>query len=528
MKKIIFIALALLSVFVASAQTPGSLDTTFGNGGKVDVVIEDYAFGLSIGMQADQKVIMGGFSVNPSFPVFALLRLNTDGSLDNSFGLNGIVFNNNIGEHYGKEVLVQPDGKIILVGEVYNSMQSPPQDISISRYDQDGSVDVSFGSNGIIRHDLAITYEEVNTAALQADGKIVLGGFVQGDLSGAFIARFNPNGSIDNTFNNDGYMLVEEDIYSSIKDIVILPDGRILAVGKSDESGQWGDPDGSDIMLLRFNPDGSLDPSFDNDGKVITSITGSYIEASGVDLQTDGKIVISGNHFISSSVAEFIIARYNINGSIDNSFGVNGMQIISFNGGYETSNSIVIQPGGDILVGGGIDYGLPTQRFALACFTPSGDLDLQFDNDGKVETNFSGQSNDAIQRLLLQPDGKVVAGGYAKAGGVTSFALARYHTGNFLGNPEYTGSYNLIPMKLYPNPSSDIINVEFQLTSGADVTIQITDITGRILNQQLYTGEASEGNNFQSINLPSSLSAGIYVLTLITNNGSSSVQFVKN
>jgi len=529
MKKQIFTMITMLSVYAASAQTPGTLDTTFGDSGKVHVDLGGTSYGLSMTVQNDEKIVMCGALINQNLPSFGVMRFDPDGQLDNSFGTNGIAFNTYPNSIYsGRKVLIQSDGKILVIGMRFQDMQ--PDVMSIARYNTDGSVDISFGTDGTANCIFGDNYNEVRSAALQPDGKIILAGISYNFDNGGFVARFNPDGSIDNSFSGDGILVVESDVFSEINDVIIQPDGKIVAVGMSDVSGQSGNSNGSDIMLIRLNNDGSMDNSFDNDGKVVTEVPGNSLAANSVALQVDGKIVIAGNRFLSGQ-AEFLSARYNMDGSIDNSFGINGMKIFSFSNWYSTTHSIAVQPGGDILIGGTTDIANGFGKFALVCLTPSGDFNLAFDGDGIVETQFTSTSDTtsaSIYSVHVLPNGKVLAGGFAKQENVFGFALARYHTGNFLGNLENENQYQSFPVKLFPNPSRDIINVEFQLATMSEVTIQIADLTGRVFQQQMYNGMASEGHNLQSINLPSSLSSGIYVLTLRTKDGLSSIQFIKN
>lgn len=176
-----------------------------------------------------------------------------------------------------------------------------------------------------------------------------------------------------------------------------------------------------DFALARYNPDGSLDPSFDGDGKVTTNLNGGWDFAQALILQPDGKLVVAGN-----SSGQFALARYNSNGSLDTSFDGDGSVITDFGAGFEWVSALARQSTGELLVGGTTDTaGSGSADFALARYHEDGGLDASFGVDGKVTTDFS-KGEDMIQDLALQADGKIVAVGYADLDGDAKFAIARY------------------------------------------------------------------------------------------------------
>ncbi len=236
-----------------------------------------------------------------------------------------------------------------------------------------------------------------NAVVLQSDGKIVAVGQDSSDFA---LARYNADGSLDSSFGTGGKVTTDFGGSDAALAAVLQPDGKIVAVGTS----------AADFALARYNTDGSLDTSFGTGGKVTTDFGGTD-QAWAAVLQPDGKIVAAG-----LASADFALARYNTNGSLDTSFGTGGKVTTSFEGS-DQARAVVLQPDGKI-VAVGWDNGV---EFALARYNTDGLLDSSFGTGGKVTTDFGG--SDAALAAVLQSDGKIVAVGFANT---TDFALARY------------------------------------------------------------------------------------------------------
>ena len=146
-----------------------------------------------------------------------------------------------------------------------------------------------------------------------------------------------------------------------------------------------------------------------------TDFGGSVDRAFAMALQPDGKLVVAGD-----SDANFALARYNSDGSLDAGFGTGGKVITSF-GGTDQASAVILQPDGKIVVAGQTDTGVSID-FALARYMPDGSLDGAFGSGGRVTTNFIGNSDDLGSAVALQSDGKIVVGGTSD----DNFALARY------------------------------------------------------------------------------------------------------
>jgi uncharacterized delta-60 repeat protein len=262
--------------------------------------------------------------------------------------------------------------------------------------------------------------------AIQGDGKIVVAGSAFNGTNYDFaVARFDPGGTPDPTFDGDGKAVAFFIMYDDIlNDVAIQSDGKIVAAGFS----------GSDIALVRFKTNGTLDPTFSGDGKVKTDL-GATEAAQTMAIQPDGKIVVAGWTGPSGGTRNFAVARYKTDGTLDGGFSRDGIVTTDF-GGFDKAYGVAIQANGSIVVAGGTGTGACCDKFALARYKPNGGPDLTFDTDGRVTTDI-GPSAEQIFSLALQPDQRIVVAGYSFNGTNFDFALARYTTG---GGPDLTFS----------------------------------------------------------------------------------------
>ena len=319
-----------------------------------------------------------------------------------------------------KGVAIQADGKIVAVG-----LAGGRNDFALARYNPNGTLDPSFSGNGRQRTDFG-SRDRANGVAIQADGKIVAVGVGGG---GDFaVARYNPNGSLDPSFSGNGRQRTNFMGFDEANGVAIQADGRIVAVGVA-----GGGATGDDFALARYNPNGSLDPSFSGDGKQTTDFYGfANDEADAVALQANGRIVAVGG-VTFEEFGDFALARYNPNGSLDPSFSGDGKQTTD-RGAPDFANGAAIQPDGKIVAVGLAGGGPADNDFALARYNPNGSLDTSFSGDGSLRTDFGGFEE--ANAVALQANGKIVAVGLA-GGGATGrdFALARYNP-NGIARPE--------------------------------------------------------------------------------------------
>jgi uncharacterized delta-60 repeat protein len=419
----------LLSVGLLEGAQPGpsaagGLDPHFGNGGKVTTAFGlDYDGVNTLALQADGKIIAAGSRKLNFYDDydFALARYKTNGSLDSTFGTGGKVTTDFGGGHDGASaVVVQSDGRIIAAGSA--SVAGISQ-FALTRYTADGALDASFGKGGKVMTAFGTLGDGASDAKLQPDGKIVVSGYTTtGNGPSDFaLARYNVDGTLDRTFGTRGKVTTDFTGRDGASAVALQPDGKIVLVGQATNSD-------TDIIrhvaLARYHVDGTLDASFGTGGKVITGFGTSADDwASDVAIQIDGRIVIAGG---TADPSNFSLARYNSDGTLDASFGTGGKVITDFGTIAEGSLGLALQLDGRIVTAGYAYIDGRTTDFAVVRYNVDGTLDTSFGSGGKVTTDFGG-NYDIAGAVAIQPDGKIVAAGYAYlSGSKADFALARY------------------------------------------------------------------------------------------------------
>jgi uncharacterized delta-60 repeat protein len=386
----------------------GHLDPTFGSGGKVTTDFGGNETALGLAVQADGKAVLAGTRLDPGpSDDFVLARYTASGALDATFDRDGKVTTDFGGRSDGAgDLAIQADGKIVAAGSGVPA-QVRPLDFALARYNRDGTPDSTFGDGGKVLTTFEPTSIDRALAVLiQPDGKIVAAGGTRTGSAGAFaVARYLPNGSLDASFDGDG--LVATPISSGfVFDLALQPDGKLIAAG-------WSNPGGFDIAMARYNPDGSLDASFDGDGIVVASSfrpNGTY--ADHVVVLRDGKILTGGTGLV----------RFNSDGSVDRSFGAGGRAATDL--GLVTP---VLQPDGKIIAAGSTQASGQYSDFGVVRLTAGGRIDPTFGRSGKVTTDFRPQ-DDATDAALLA-NGKLIVSGYTSQvpfEAPADFAIARY------------------------------------------------------------------------------------------------------
>ncbi len=300
--------------FVARFQTNGFLDSSFGENGLTlipNTHIND-AY-LRLALEPDGKIIIAGPGVTDDRQTFysIISRMSANGAFDNSFGDKGRVLNyTNLAEIYETGLAIQKDGKILLAGHTLG-VGDDGEDYVLSRYNPDGTLDDGFGnhSNVITQGVQGLNgHDAPGGITVQPDGKIVVGGTTSGYnfIIYAAALRYNANGTLDETFGNEGRTLVAFDGKRAQTYAVLLqPDGKIIL------SGSAGNTTERDFTLCRLNSDGTPDSSFATDGKQLTAFD-QYATAYCATLQTDGKIVQGGSYENDERGYEsHLLARYN-------------------------------------------------------------------------------------------------------------------------------------------------------------------------------------------------------------------------
>lgn len=409
-----FVSISLNGIALATS----GLDPSFGNGGKVLTDFTgrmDAAYDMAV--QPDGKIVVVGVTTlienNLLSTNFGLVRYSANGSLDTSFGSGGKVSTNFSVYDKAYAVALQPDGKIVVVGSTVAVYGSYQVDFAIARYNSDGSLDATFGSGGKAVFDFDGLEDEARAIVIQTDNKIVVGGtarVIHGSVHDSDFAllRLNSDGTLDTTFDSDGKLTTNLSgpvsfVNDNITALSLYPDGRILAGGCT--------PDEGNFSLARYNPNGSLDTTFDTDGKVITDLQGNNNNDSlrAMVLQPDEKILTVGTSSINhGSTRGFALARYTSDGSLDSTFG--GGDGITLTppvaGGSETATDVALTSDGKIVVSGYFSG----WSVMVARYLSNGNLDPVFGAGGKL---FSYLNNypATVRAVAIQADGNILIAG---------------------------------------------------------------------------------------------------------------------
>ncbi|HRH50391.1 MAG TPA: T9SS type A sorting domain-containing protein [Panacibacter sp.] len=346
------------------------------------------------------------------FNLFLAVNANAQpGTLDSSFGMNGIV--PVTGFEIASATALQADGKIIVGGEITDRF------FVVSRFNSDGSIDESFGDEGIVKTNIYSTHGfymlQSTSIAVQKDGKILIGGtgYYPGHTTGDdqfnfLILRYNTDGSLDENFGDRGAVISDFQLHGDyIQNIVLQPDGKILAAGQS----------GVDVLLARYNTDGSFDESFGNGNGWLRQIFAGVAVCRGLSLQPDGKIVLLAAEQDNYSY----LLRYKTDGTKDSSFGENG-KIATNAVDHEQLQDVIVQGDGKILAAGySYKNDIGTNVGLLFRYNQNGSYDTSFGEGGKV-INRIDTGRFSINHVLIQPDKQIITtGSYSLRNDITNY-----------------------------------------------------------------------------------------------------------
>ncbi len=374
-------------------------------------------FGSNLsGLDNFNNICQTRIAVAPDLRIPAL-PAPTSGSLDSCFGAGGrrTTAIGSSGDN-ANALILQPDGKLVAVGRSSNGVLN--DDFSLVRYNTNGTLDTSFGTAGRVTTRIGSSNDIATAVVRQPDGKLVAAGYsFNGSNLDFALVRYYVDGSLDTSFGTGGRVTTAIGSSNDIaKAVVLQPDRKLVVAGLSTPIG------GSnfDFVLVRYNANGTLDTRFGTGGKVTTSIDTKDDNVNALVLQPDGKIVAAG----FGGNFDFALVRYNTDGTLDTNFGNNGDGTVTtdFGSSDERANALVLQPDGKLVAAG---YSI-SGGFALVRYNADGLLDTSFGGGGKL-TTVIGSSRDQAAALVVQPDGKLVAAGYSNNGGNEDFALARYN-----------------------------------------------------------------------------------------------------
>lgn len=396
-------------VYSSTAAGPIGLDTTFGGTG---LSATRLSWSLSsampdVAIQPDGTIV--SFSQAPSPDLsWSLTRKLPNGNNDTSFGSLGVVTTtfSNATSVAPTSLALQADGKILAIGSVSGGA-TIWNDLTVVRYNTNGSLDTTFGSGGIARLERT-THTNINDVSLLADGSILLAG-IEGNST--LLAKMTSSGVLDTTFGTNGVVLTAQAgmSYASFKSLIVQSDGKMVAAGTAMALGA----NYETMFAARYFADGTLDATFDTDGLQVIDTNPTALSRGVVRsavLQADGKLVIVGYDSPSSTANEnWAVVRLNTDGSLDTTFSGDGLATLDFNGLSDYAHDVVLQPDGRILVMGGAFVSGNGRDLGFARFNTDGTLDTTFDGDGKlILPNWAGTIWEEVRAGALDSSGRLV------------------------------------------------------------------------------------------------------------------------
>ena len=419
------LATLLALVTCAAHPSPGSLETSFGTGGKV--VTPFYSYGVSIahavGIQQDRKIVAAG-SYNNEWDFPGVVRYTEDGALDPSFGTGGKVSVFALGSR-GKALAIQPDGKIVVATD----------HCEVARVNTNGTLDASFGSNGVVSLNLC---QSAAGVAVDPFGRIVI---VADNLvspnDNIVVIRLTAAGNLDPTLNSTGSATVAS-LYSAggsltSTGVALTPTGKIVALGYQ-FVGNLG-LNSATILLARVNDDGTMDTTFgpQASGVVATNVSPQSTSPSihgpadygyAVAVEPGGEIVVAGSASDGTIPSQFLLLRYTPSGNLDTTFNGTGFVTRAVGSAKAQANAVAIQPNGKIVAAGESSNGTKLQ-FAAVRYLANGSPDNAFGTSGLVTVDFAGLSH--AHAVAVDNTGELILAGSGSdtcIGCPSNFALA--------------------------------------------------------------------------------------------------------
>jgi uncharacterized delta-60 repeat protein len=416
------IARLAIAAGAAAAVSPalparGDLDPTFGKGGRVIVDIEnDNDSPAGMHLQPDGKIIVGR-SNTANTDDFSVLRFNPDGSPDTSFDTDGRSSLDIPGIKGTTQVLLrQLDGKIVAAGETLASVTQATPRLGLVRYLENGSPDPTFGNGGVAIQSDDVRYEWLTSIALQPDGRLLVAGNLRRTARREIaVARFEPDGSLDRSFGEDGYAFGNGNTWEYGGQLSLQSDGTFLVFASVESVMPEGWYDWSPA-IMRFYADGSPDTAFGDNGRALILSEALF---SAVVTQSDGRMLLAAANDPCGWGLDYcgaVLTRVHPDGRRDDTFGIDGVKQVSLGGTF--GGAMLIDPTGNIVVDCGqstndvFDGIIDSLDYVVTRLDSSGEIDQSFAvggqavldvGDGRYLPYASASGN-----LLRQDDGKFV------------------------------------------------------------------------------------------------------------------------
>lgn len=507
------IASAIFTLTIAGFAQVGSLDSDFATAGQYvqDFGAQDNLTKVRI-QPGDQKIVAVGTALSPGFAgQLLVLRLNPDGTLDNTFNGTGTLVITAFNESYAYDLFFQPDSKIVVVGARADA--NFQFSMLAMRLNTDGTLDNTFGTGGFSDPEISVGDDFAYAVAPMDNGQMILAGSA---LDGSFnnqpvVVLMNADGSIDNTFGTGGVASIPvTQLDNRFSSVGLQSDGSIVASGHFDQGLTGGGQTNHDVLAARFTSSGQLDAAFGTGGTVVKPISTELREiATSMAIGPDDGIYLAGFTTQPDFSFDAFVMKLDADGADDPSFGTDGLEIFD-NAVQDVFYGIALQPDGKVLAcgtSGGFFFDPRDQL--VARFNSDGTLDNAYDMDGFSLDNVAGNFDEA-NSITLQADGKIVTAGKANTVTLNDASVFRY-----LNDLNTTISEDDLrdELGLFPNPAQ------------ADAPIMIS-VPGPIQGMRLFNSAGAEiamvqrpagSGTWRVVDLPADLAPGVYSMQVIAN-----------
>lgn len=495
------------------AQQAGDLDLTFGEDGKVEYHFANYHRGEGLVLQPDQKIVRAGTGPHATLTSCVMLvRYMPDGSMDESFGVDGVAQGNiTVGASTWSQnntLVLQPDGKLLYTS---SRMANNILRMFVSRFNSDGSIDNGFGDNGTATIQIYNSGDDYShSMMLQPDGKILVVGQTR-PYSGIpyqmAAIRLTPGGGIDESFADEGKFIYDH-AYSGdgIMDAALQSDGKIVFAAYATHQGY------GTMIAMRVTEGGVLDDTFATDGIFEYSTTSNlgYEYANALCIGANDEIHIACQTYeTASDRSDIAVLKLTPDGAFDTSFGESGSVVVHLGEDWDFGEDILLDEQGRILVSS-THYTHDYFEGLVLRFQPDGELDSSFGNEGIASI---GGSFIRAENICLQADGNIVVGAWDR---IPTSNSSYFQTARILAEGSVAVTENTMhQFALYPNPASD--NLIIQTNNNASISMELFNAQGMLLDKI---------QNQRSIPV-SHLASGVYFLSIKSDNDKRTLRFVK-
>ena len=499
--------LILLLPFLMAAQD-GTLDLSFGDNGKVVGDFPETTRFESVALQTDGKFVATGIRGLE----LMVARFLSDGNLDTSFGTGGFFYDDMEASAHGYKILLQEDGKILVFGTV----RVAPNKFALLavRLLSDGSgYDTSFGTDGKYINQVSgsnFPEDDILDAVILSDGKIgIAGRSYSGQRDNIVVGRLTADGENDASFGEEGISLIDLNAFSRANALVEADNGDLVIAGTTGSK---------NIFIARFDGNGDAVTNFGTDGFAIFNESENINNgANDMVVLPNGQFLIGGNAFDFDEIDnDVVLYRFNADGSMDTDFGTNGFVKVSGNSN-EAIQTLILQTDGQILAGGstgGVD-----SKFLLGRFSSEGVLDMNFGNNNGWSINDIGPgfNFDGITGMVQLSNGEIIAAGTTLEDSSYDYAVAKFSsTVSSLNDLKEFG----ITTKIYPTIiQQETITLELTAESPISLTISLLNNLGQSLKQWESSINIGVGKTQRILDLPINLTAGAYYILLETKEG---------